>query len=113
MNRLWRLKYLTSSSASQSISQIKSQPIIYENNNKIVCDLKLLEEPDSHIESLVIVNNVLNEEWLKKGLRCCENIVLADGGANRFYETPFRNNPKVRAVVGDFDSLKPHVRSFY
>ena len=34
-------------------------------------------------------------------------------GANRFYDSPFRDFGQVRAIVGDFDSLKPHVRKYY
>ena len=39
--------------------------------------------------------------------------MIADGGANKLYDTPFRDVPNVRAIVGDFDSIKPHVREFY
>lgn len=41
------------------------------------------------------------------------NVILADGGANKFYNTPFRENEKIRFIVGDLDSLKPEIRSFY
>ena len=81
--------------------------IIYEEEDKVVCDFQKLEIVNSQIDSLVIVNNKLNEEWLYKGLEAAHNVVLADGGANRFYETPFRHWRNVRAIVGDFDSLLP------
>lgn len=59
---------------------------------------------------MVIVNNVLNMQWLDKGFRACNNIVIADGGANKLYDTPFKSDPKIRAIVGDFDSIKDNVR---
>ena len=46
-------------------------------------------------------------------LPLCQNIVLADGGANRFYEGQFRNSEKVRAIIGDFDTIHPEVFDFY
>lgn len=65
------------------------------------------------MDAIVVVNNLLNQEWLYKGLKVADNVVLADGGANRFYNTPFRHWRNVRAIVGDFDSLRPEVESFY
>lgn len=41
------------------------------------------------------------------------NIILADGGANSFYESAHCDDPKVRAVAGDFDSLKPEIEKYY
>lgn len=40
-------------------------------------------------------------------------MVIADGGANQLYNTPFRDSYKVRSIVGDFDSIQNHVRDFY
>lgn len=87
--------------------------IIAQSNGNITCNFQLLEDENSSIQCVVIVNNKLNFQWLGKALKCCENIVLADGGANRFYDSPFKDSDKVRAIVGDFDSLKPHVRNYY
>ena len=42
-----------------------------------------------------------------------ENVVLADGGANHFYESDFRDSDKVRAVVGDFDCITQDVMNYY
>lgn len=78
-----------------------------------VLDLAALESPHSEIEGIVIVNNKLNEKWLGKGLKCCDNVVVADGGANKLYETRFREATHVKSVVGDFDSIKTHVREYY
>ena len=43
----------------------------------------------------------------------CQNLILADGGANKFFNTSFKDNTKVRSIVGDFDSLHNHVRNYY
>ena len=91
----------------------KSSEIIYEEEDRIVCDFQKLEIVGSRIDSLVVVNNLLNQEWLYKGLKAAENVVLADGGANRFYNTPYRHWRNVRSIVGDFDSLRPEVEAFY
>ena len=40
-------------------------------------------------------------------------MILADGGANKLYQTNYRNNEKVKYIVGDLDSLKPEVEEFY
>ena len=40
-------------------------------------------------------------------------IILADGGANSFYDSPFKNDPKVKIVGGDFDSVRPEVEEYY
>ena len=40
-------------------------------------------------------------------------IVLADGGANRFFKTQFRDSANVKAVVGDFDSISEDVLKYY
>ena len=40
-------------------------------------------------------------------------MILADGGANRLYKTPFRDNDKIRYIVGDLDSLKVETRAYY
>ena len=61
----------------------------------------------------MILNGKLNHEWLLKGLKAAENVVLVDGGANQFYNTPFRNWQNVRSIVGDLDSLDPKVQAFY
>lgn len=76
-------------------------------------DLSALDNPGTKISGIVIVNNILNEKWLAKGLNCCNNVVIADGGANKLYDTKFRDVDFVRSVVGDFDSIKPEVRKFY
>lgn len=62
---------------------------------------------------MIIVNNELNQKWLKKALDCSENVILADGGANRLFKSPYRDNEKVRCIVGDLDSVKPEVKDFY
>ena len=46
-------------------------------------------------------------------MNCCSNVILADGGANKFYNSEFRSNKKVRYIVGDFDSLQTEVSTFY
>ncbi len=68
---------------------------------------------NSTIDAVVIVNNILNYEWLNLGLKDCSNLVVADGGANRLYDSPFRDSNKLRTIVGDFDSIQPHVKQFY
>ena len=42
-----------------------------------------------------------------------QNVILADGGANRFFHSRFKESNNVRAIVGDLDSLKPNVQSYY
>lgn len=43
-----------------------------------------------------------------------DNIVLADGGANHFYAlNDLRDSQKIKAVVGDFDCIKPEVLDYY
>lgn len=84
--------------------------VINTSEGKNVIDLSLLDTHDPFLEGIVIVNNILNESWLEKGLKACQNVVIADGGANRLYETRFRETDKVRAIVGDFDSIKDYVK---
>lgn len=38
---------------------------------------------------------------------------MVDGGANRLYDSKFRESKKIRAVIGDFDGIKEDVRSFF
>lgn len=79
----------------------------------MICDLQKLEIVNSNIDSVIVVNNQLNEEWLLKGLKSTKNVILADGGANKFYKSPFRHWRNIRAIVGDLDSLHPEVQNFY
>ena len=59
------------------------------------------------------MNNELNSEWLGKGLNSCSHVILADGGANKFYRSAFGASNKVRYIVGDFDSLEKGVSRYY
>ncbi len=38
---------------------------------------------------------------------------MADGGTNRFYDLGFRQSSKVKAIVGDINTLRPDVRKYY
>ena len=42
-----------------------------------------------------------------------KNIICADGGANRLFDSPYKNTPNLRAITGDLDSLKPQVKEYY
>lgn len=35
----------------------------------------------------------------------CDHIILVDGGANKFYESKYRDSKKIRCVIGDLDSI--------
>lgn len=75
--------------------------------------------PKSEKAALLILNqaigtpNLFLKLWNKYPLRVC-----ADGGANRLYEL-FEKNEDARSkylpdyIIGDFDSLKPHVGEYY
>lgn len=39
--------------------------------------------------------------------------MLCDGGSNYFYGSAHRDSEKVKAIVGDLDSIKPEVRQYY
>lgn len=87
-----------------------SSKIIHTTNHKNIINLSNFDKSNAEIEAVVIVNNTLNIKWLQKGINACKHIIIADGGANKLFETPFRDSDKIRAIVGDFDSLKDDVR---
>ena len=73
-----------------------------------------MDKYDGKIDCLIIQNNiVINIPWLVKSLKHTDNVVLADGGANIFFESGLGNHEKVRGIIGDLDSLRPSVREFY
>ena len=54
-----------------------------------------------------IENNILFQKLLDNS----EFIVCADGGANRLLK--YSDKIKVDYIIGDLDSIKPEVKSFY
>lgn len=38
-----------------------------------------------------MLNWKIDQKWVAKGVSSTKNIILADGGANYFYESPFRD----------------------
>ena len=84
----------------------RNQEIIQHIGDEIICDFTLLNESKSRVESLIVLNNELNHDFFAKCMPLAQNVVLADGGANHFFDTEFRDSEKVRAVVGDFDCIK-------
>ena len=71
-------------STSRTLQETQDK-VIMKQDSRIVYDFEKMNQPNSKIDSIVILNNKLNERWLSKGLNCTDNVVLADGGANRFY----------------------------
>ena len=104
--------FMTATSAARAFPREQSDIMRVENGRQVL-DLQRIEVVNSKVDSLIVLNNKLNEEWLLKGLNCARNVILADGGANRFYETPFRHWRNVRSIVGDLDSLDPDVGRLY
>lgn len=43
-------------------------------------------------------------------MKTSKHIVVADGGANRLYNTAFRDSEKLLSIVGDLDSINDHVK---
>lgn len=91
----------------------KKLPIIQHHGNETLCDFSLLNEPFAKLPSIIVLNNELNQDFFAKCMVLTENVVLADGGANHFYESDFRDSDKVRAVVGDFDCITQDVMNYY
>ncbi|EEH22989.2 hypothetical protein PABG_05200 [Paracoccidioides brasiliensis Pb03] len=73
--------------------------------------------PPSSPFALLILNQPINEKACKILKKHASFTICADGGANRFYtlmqrwEKEFVELPD--AIVGDLDSISPHVRMFY
>ena len=40
-------------------------------------------------------------------------IVLADGGANHFFKSNFKDSTKLKGIVGDLDSIEKEVEQYY
>ena len=45
--------------------------------------------------------------------KASSNILLADGGANTFYRLGLQDHHKIRAIVGDLDSINNDVREYF
>lgn len=87
--------------------------IIQKTQDSTLCDFSLLNSPSSSIECIIVKNNPLNRKLFSRCFPLCRNAVLADGGANHFYESEFRESDKVRALVGDFDAITDEVLQYY
>lgn len=101
-NKLFSSQYRSSScrSAIQGIENSEAK--------EVICDFGMFDDPKTEIDSIIILNNELNYNLLSRSIARSNNIVLADGGANHFYALEeFRESEKIRAVVGDFDCIKP------
>ena len=113
MNRLLIYSWYRMSSVKTHKHCAPSQSIFSTNGNSTTCDLSLLEENSLSNDCTLVVNYNLNLKWLSKGLTCSKNVVLADGGANHFFYSPYHDHENVRMIVGDLDSLKPEIRQYY
>ncbi|ODH30581.1 hypothetical protein ACO22_03548 [Paracoccidioides brasiliensis] len=73
--------------------------------------------PPSSPFALLILNQPINEKACKIFKKHASFTICADGGANRFYTLMQRwEKESVElpdAIVGDLDSISPHVRMFY
>lgn len=61
----------------------------------------------------MILDNDINNHLFEAIEPKCENIILVDGGSNRFYESKYRNSNKIRCIIGDLDGIKEETKSFY
>jgi thiamine pyrophosphokinase len=57
-------------------------------------------------KALVILDNHFDEHLLDILEAKCEYMILVDGGANRIYQSKFRDSKKIRCMIGDFDGVK-------
>lgn len=78
------------------------------SNNKedITFDFNFPMQVNS-IECLIVLNGQTNFRQLQMLCKASSNIVLADGGANRFFRYNLQEfHHKIRAIVGDLDSIE-------
>ena len=54
----------------------------------------------------MVLDNHFDEHLLDILEAKCEHMILVDGGANRIYQSKFRDSKKIRCVIGDFDGVK-------
>lgn len=69
------------------LQPFSTNKIIHKHHDSVICDFRLINSPSASIECVIVQNNPLNLKLFSKCLPLAENIVLADGGANHFYET--------------------------
>ena len=83
-------------------------------NHKIFSDFTLFDKPElPSIHCLIVLNNDINPSELSMLVQASQNIILADGGCNHFYESKYRDCDKLRVIVGDLDSAKPEILKYY
>jgi len=62
---------------------------------------------------MVLNNSNFNLPWFKRISSLASSILLVDGGANVFHSlqlgVPEQSIPKVKAIIGDLDSIRPEV----
>lgn len=78
-----------------------------ELSPRMTLDLKLLEQPTPNLYNcLLVLNNRFTASDLSLLVKQSEHVVLSDGGANRLYDSSERDCNKVKAIVGDLDSIR-------
>lgn len=112
MRKLFHHSLALASSRQPHITPASKRIFQYAGDD-ILCDFTLLNDPKAAIESIIVLNNELNKELFGKCLQLTNNVILADGGANHFHDTEYRDSEKVKAIVGDFDCIKQEVSDYY
>ena len=65
------------------------------------------------MDCLIILNAPFGLTFPQLFIPKARNIICADGGANRLFDSTFKDTPSLKAITGDLDSLKPHVKEYY
>lgn len=76
-------------------------------------ELFSLQDYQTSCKTVLILDNEINNYLFETIEPKCENIILVDGGSNRFHESKYRDSKKVRCIIGDLDGIKEETRSFY
>lgn len=84
--------------------------LITSSPGKVTVDLSYLDKiasVGSVLDCLIVLNTKPSNIFFKHFVRAASNIVLVDGGANYIYQSPYRIEPTIFALIGDLDSVKP------
>ena len=65
------------------------------------------------VDCLIILNMPLSQVFAPLFIPIAKHIICADGGANRLYNSSYRDTPNLRTITGDLDSLEPETKSYY
>lgn len=69
-----------------SSCNMETNSLVKKKGKEVICDFGLFDGESSTIECLIVLNNELNFNLLRKSIGIAGNIILADGGANHIYD---------------------------